>query len=358
MRPFPPGEEIDVLRPVTRIGWARVVLLCCIAALAPTIARADTATPADAAGIASAPFECPFPTHREWLGFFDGKDPSGEVSRMYGRLFDAAEYRRHCDGQQTRATRISYPSDGLRITGFLVRPMHAQGRLPVVVFLHGGVMEWGRITFADILEMHHLAGQGYLVLAPYFRGEGGSEGEPDLAKGDVDDVLNLLDLAASLPQADVDRVGLWGVSRGGNTAYRALAASGRFTAAVIVGAPADAVNAPRRAEFEQHVYPTALPGWRDRPEQALATISPLRWADKLDADAAILLLHGARDDRVPAQDSLRMAGRLQQLGRTYRLKIYEDGSHPLTENGLDVRRERDAWFDRHLRPVTPNVPVN
>ncbi|HZF41827.1 MAG TPA: hypothetical protein VEZ48_00255 [Sphingomonadaceae bacterium] len=43
---------------------------------------------------------------------------------------------------------------------------------------------------------------------------------------------------------------------------------------------------------------------------------------------------------------------MQRLQRSYRLKIYEGGSHALVENGLDMRRELGRWFDAYVRDKT------
>ena len=53
---------------------------------------------------------------------------------------------------------------------------------------------------------------------------------------------------------------------------------------------------------------------------------------------------------------LRMAQLLQQQQRSYRLKLYEGGSHTLVEYLQDVRLEMDRWFDQYLRDQQPAPP--
>lgn len=128
---------------------------------------------------AAAPFESradyvfPFATRAEWLTFI-GKGSGGAVAvSTYDRLFPEADWVRYRDGGATRASRITYRSDGLLIRGLIVEP-RTPGPHPVVVFNHGGVMQWGRIILPEVLEFHRLAERGHIVVASIYRGEGGS----------------------------------------------------------------------------------------------------------------------------------------------------------------------------------------
>lgn len=290
----------------------------------------------------------PFPTRAAWLAFVAGTPGGTQAARTYGDLYSRADYDRWRPGRTVAISRIVYRSGGLAIRGLLIEPRRP-GRYPVLIFNHGGVGQWGRIIMPDILEMSRLADRGYVVLASTFRGEGGSEGKPDMGGGDVDDALALIDVAATLPGEDTRRVGMWGISRGGLTTYGALAKSRRIAAAVIEGGPTDLVHAARRPEFDAHVYPDVLPGYLADRDGVLAARLPLGWPERLSPATAILILHGGDDPRVEPGDALRMAEALQRLKRSYRLKIYEGGGHDLIADMADMRAEMDRWFDRYVR---------
>jgi dipeptidyl aminopeptidase/acylaminoacyl peptidase len=69
----------------------------------------------------------------------------------------------------------------------------------------------------------------------------------------------------------------------------------------------------------------------------------------------LLILHGSADDRIPADDALRFARRLQALGKTYELVMYAGDVHGLPHNGRDVDRRIIEWFRAHLvRGESPN----
>ena len=308
--------------------------------------------PAASPLLARETYQFPFEDRADWLAFIAEGDGGVSAAEPYARLFSSSDYARYRAGTITRTTRFSYQNDGNTVRGIMVEPV-SSGRHPVIIFNHGGVMQWGRIILAEILEFNRLAERGYIVMASSYRGEGGSTGEPDMDGGDVADSLALIDIAEGMPNADPQRIGMWGFSRGGLVTYGALKRTGKLAAAVIIGGPTDLVTAPRRAEFDEFVYPHVIHNYALDKDAALKRLSPLTWVDKLAARTPILLLHGGDDPRVAPSDSLRMASALQTQKHSYRLKIYEGGSHDLSESGLDVRSEIDRWFDLYLRDRRP-----
>lgn len=324
------------------IQWKTAALIRRVAAVV-AVPLAAVSAEAEGVIVSREPYVCSSADRTAWLDNFEGP-----VRDRFSSLIDDAAFDRLCVGGGVVVERITYLSDGVEVRGYAARPSEpGPDGVPVIIYNHGGVLEWGNIYFFDLLEFARLAARGYVVLASHFRGEGGSEGQADMGRGDVADALNLLDVADAIDGADVERVGMWGFSRGGRLTYQALAASDRIDAAVVIGGPTDALSFFRHDEFDEHVYPRAIPDYGSDPQAALERNSPLRWVERL-APAPILVLHGGEDDRVEVSDSLQMAQRLQDLGRPYQLTIYADGSHSLFELWHSVRRDMDLWFDRHL----------
>jgi len=293
-------------------------------------------------------YELPFETRVQWLDFIRSGPGGEKAAEEYATAFPDDLYRRAATSTDAEIYRIQYRSDDLSIRGFMVAPRDA-GPHPVIIFNHGGTMQWGRIVLADLLEFVRLAERGYIVFASAYRGEGGSDGEPSLDGGATRDVLSLIELIDHVPAADADRIGVWGASRGGSLTYDLLSRTDRIDAAIIQAGPTDLVHAPRRAEFDEHVYPYTIADYESDKDGILAALSPIEWPERLSPRTQILLLHGTADERVQPEDTIRMALALQGLGRPYRLKVYDGGSHSLMENWNDVRAEMDSWFDRHLR---------
>ena len=121
---------------------------------------------------------------------------------------------------------ISYPSDGLKITGYANIPK-GDGPFPTIVLLHGWFPQGQYQTgFGTKREADFFAQNGFSTVAPDYRGYANSDkaedGPSPLRSGYVIDVLNLLASLKSLPQVNQDRVFLWGHSMGGGIALRTL----------------------------------------------------------------------------------------------------------------------------------------
>ncbi len=298
--------------------------------------------------VSRTPYQFPFETYQDWLKFMDdAPDPAWRANSMQA-LIPQVTFERYRNHDGIRIDKLVYLSDGLQINGYVIAPAAKAKPMPVILYAHGGVAQWGRITFFDLLELSRLASQGYVVIASALRGEGGSEGAPNLGAGDRDDMLRLLDVAAEIEGADTSRVGLLGFSRGGGLGYRVLAASDRFKAAVLVAAPSNLVDSPRREEFDTHVYPGIVDDYETDKERALQALSAAYWPERLPKSTPILLVHGTGDKRVRVSNSRTMAGHLTRLGHPHELMLIDEGSHTLIEHWPQVRTAIDGWFGANL----------
>lgn len=168
------------------------------------------------------------------------------------------------------AQHLEHYSEGLLIYGSLYRPADAsRGPYPLLLANHGGfvglrvlrpvtpaVIGAGQFNpFAqapNATERHQrpfeqwcwdLAAAGYVVLASSYRGEetpvGRSDGEGEGGKGEVTDVLNLLECGKTLPYVDGGRIGMWGTSHGAWITAFAAQRSPDLKAGISFAAPAN-----------------------------------------------------------------------------------------------------------------------
>ncbi len=139
---------------------------------------------------------------------------SGEVT-VIGVIEDTKDFTSYL---------IEYPSDGLNIRGVMQIPTRGEPPYPVIVMNHGWFSRTvfrsgdGTARAAEFLNI-----RGYLTLASDYRSWGTSDSGTSLFySGLAIDVVNLLLAIPSIPEADPNRVGMWGHSMGGAVTMKVL----------------------------------------------------------------------------------------------------------------------------------------
>src|SRR3954462_3554244 len=104
---------------------------------------------------------------------------------------------------------ITYFSNGLKVKGMLAEPIH-EGSLDGFLYLRGGIRNVGKVRPARIAQF---ASEGFIVFAPYYRGNQGGGGNEDFAGEDREDAFSAYQLLKALP--GVGPIHIFGFSRGG-----------------------------------------------------------------------------------------------------------------------------------------------
>lgn len=251
------------------------------------------------------------------------------------------------------ASEITYWSDGLRISGFLVKPSDG-GKHPCIIFNRGGNRDFSSITPQVVVNLLcKMASWGYVVAASQYRGHGVNEGKDEFGGKDVDDVMNLFPLLDAEPGVDPGRIGMYGGSRGGMMTYLALARTERIRAAVVRCGVSDLTDWRHDRDDMVPIFQELIPGFGTNPDTALVTRSAVKWTDKLCKRTPILLLQGAADWRVNPASALHMAEALLANRHPFRLVVLEGGDHALTEHLAERDRQMREWFDRFVRDDAP-----
>jgi len=252
--------------------------------------------------------------------------------------------------QRVEIRTITYMSDELRVNGILAAPKEGKG-FPCLIYNRGGNREFGAITKEQAaLFIGRVASWGYVVVASQYRGNMGGEGREEFGGADVDDVLNLIPLLDSFPQADTSRIGMYGRSRGGMMTYIALTKTDRIAAAIVDAGEANLfLSARRRPDMEEGVFKELIPGYTEHRREALTARSAIRWPERLYKRTPILLLHGSADWRVHPMQALGMAAALYRCRHPFRLVLFEGGDHGLSEHREEVFRLIKDWLDHYVR---------
>lgn len=253
---------------------------------------------------------------------------------------------------------VRYPSGDLMVTGWLfVHPFSASDVEPCLIFNHGGV---GGVTEGTRAKARWLAKQGFVVFAPSYRGEDDSEGEIEVAMGEVDDVIAAIDELSLHPGVRSDRFVLVGSSHGALISVKAAARPelcSRLRGVVAAYGVMDIYAWYQHLldnEFDvsdplsRRIYGD---GPEDRP-QAFADRHALALLDDLCA-APIFVVQGARDVIVPEAQGRTLSSALADRGRSGdRLEVYAQGEHgflfwddPEKRSPAQLADTERAWAD-------------
>lgn len=220
----------------------------------------------------------------------------------------------------------TYTSDGLLVKGELYLPP-GKGKLPLVVFNHDGV---GGISKEHRLSSIRLAKAGFVVFSPSYRGEDGSQGVVEIAKGEVNDVLNAVTLLKVHPRVESQKIALVGASHGGLISMLAASRSKDIKALATAYGVMDIykwhaylkrVGKLGKDELTQRTYG---PGPKERP-QSFAVRNAMAVVSKINCP--VLILQGSLDDIVPEEQAHLMEQALKKAGKKVEKKIYPDALH-------------------------------
>lgn len=222
--------------------------------------------------------------------------------------------------------RWTYWSDGLKVRGELYLPSGEQP-LPLVVFNHDGIQG---ISKEHRLSSVRLAKSGFVVFSPSYRGEDGSEGVVEIAKGEVRDVLNVLPLLQAHPRVLPDKIALVGASHGALISVLAAARQPKIRAVVAAYGVMDIyrwyeyLKENGKLGQDPITRRTYGQGPQKRP-QSFAIRNAINVVPKLTCP--VLLLQGSLDDIVPEEQARLMEQAMKKAGKSVQLEIYPDALH-------------------------------
>lgn len=179
-----------------------------------------------------------------------------------------------------------------------------------------------------------MASHGYGAASLSQPGYGHSDGPPDYCGPFTQDaVLVALDFLRKQPFVNPTKVVLYGYSRGAIVASM-VATRDPQLAAVVLGAGAYEIAS---------LYPTGIRGIdasirreAGTSAEAFRARSAIYHADKIKVP--VLLLHGARDERIPVWQAEAFAEKLKANGVAVKLKIFPNATHriPIDEQYQDI----------------------
>ena len=248
----------------------------------------------------------------------------------------------------------------IKIWCYVFVPRDRQGELPLLVFPHGGVHGDFDTYYTHVVR--ELMAEGYVVIAPEYRGSTGygrSMYEAiDYGGLEVDDVVAARDWAIeAVPGVDGERVGILGWSHGGMIALHSVFDHPEKFDVAYAGVPVSDLVA--RMGYQTDGYRELFSAEYHIGETAYEDVeeyrrrSPAWQAHKLQTP---LLIHTTTNDRdVHVLEVQHLIKSLQAEGKQFEYEVYEDwpGGHSLNRvdsvRARESRREVYDFLARHLK---------
>jgi len=247
--------------------------------------------------------------------------------------------------------------DGRLVEGLLILPPdYLEGQsYPMITQLHGGPESSYKNSFSTSWSTypHVLAGRGYVLFQPNYRGSTGYGDDVMRAiigryfEDDIDDILSGIDYLVEAGIADPERLGVMGWSAGGHLTNWLVTHSNRFAAAASGAGMSNwySFYAQTDMHYIREIWHTGTPYERAELFRAKSPINYVR-----DASTPTIIFCGANDRRVPAPQSWEMYIGLRRCGVTTEFRLYPGEPHGLRR----IAHQRDkmeaelAWFDRYI----------
>jgi dipeptidyl aminopeptidase/acylaminoacyl peptidase len=261
---------------------------------------------------------------------------------------------------------IHYPSrDGKwNISAFLYVPynMAHNGQNAAIVYIHGGPTSQTMNSFNRFIQ--YAVNQGYMVLAPNYRGSTGYGREFqqanlfDMGGGDLQDVLAGVDWIKQTGHLDPKKIAVMGGSYGGYLSMMAVTKAPEVWAAGVPIVPF--VNWFTEIENEDPVLQQsdlATMGDVVKNKALYEERSPINYIDQIKAP--LLLLAGGHDPRCPKSETQQVVEAIKKRGGTVEYNIYENEGHGFArvENQIDAYQRVADFLLAHVVPADCSCSV-
>ncbi|HEV3510178.1 MAG TPA: S9 family peptidase, partial [Candidatus Sulfotelmatobacter sp.] len=255
---------------------------------------------------------------------------------------------------------VHYPSrDGKwTISAFLYVPynMARNGQNAAIVYIHGGPTGQTMNSFNRFVQF--AANQGYMVLAPNYRGSTGYGKEFqqadlfDMGGGDLEDVLAGVDFIKQTGHLDPKKIAVMGGSYGGYMTMMAVTKAPEVWAAGVAIVPfVNWFTEIENEDPELRQGDLATMGDPVKNKALYAERSPINYIDRIKAP--LLLLAGGHDPRCPKSETLQVVDALKKRGSTVDYKIYDNEGHGFArvENQIDAYKRVADFLLAHVVPA-------
>ncbi|PYX61033.1 MAG: hypothetical protein DMG73_05035 [Acidobacteria bacterium] len=262
---------------------------------------------------------------------------------------------------------VHYPSRDRKwtISAFVYVPYNLprNAQHPAIVYVHGGPTAQTVNSFNRFVQ--YVANQGYIVIAPNYRGSTGYGKDFqqanlfDMGGGDLQDVIAAADWIKQTGYVDPKTLMLMGGSYGGYMTIMGVTKAPEVWAAGVPIVPF--VNFFTEIENEDPVLQQSDMATMGDPVKNKALYqdrSPIFFMDQIKAP--LLLLAGGHDPRCPKTESQQVVDAIKKRGGVVEYKVYENEGHGFArvENQIDAYKRVADFLKAHVPPADCGCSLN
>lgn len=214
---------------------------------------------------------------------------------------------------------VTYFSDGLKVMGLLAEPK-GDDCYDGFLYLRGGIKNVGKVRPSRIVQF---ASEGFIVFAPFYRGNQGGEGNEDFAGEDRNDAFAGYKLLKE--HSRVNRIHVFGFSRGGVMALATAIEFPEIASVVTWGGVSDMFLTYLERKDLRRMMKRVIGGTPTKYPERYRYRTPLFELERLKAP--VLIIHGVRDDNVSVEHGYLLEKRLKALNKPVDCWYFDSYTH-------------------------------
>ncbi|UII57981.1 prolyl oligopeptidase family serine peptidase [Cytobacillus spongiae] len=214
---------------------------------------------------------------------------------------------------------VTYMSGGLKVKGLLAEPK-GEATYEGLLYLRGGIKNVGKVRPGRIVQF---ASEGFIVFAPFYRGNQGGEGNEDFAGDDREDAFSAFELLDVHKR--VKRVHVFGFSRGGVMALLTGIEYPGAASVVTWGGVSDMFLTYVERKDLRRMMKRVIGGTPTKYPERYQYRTPLFSLEKLRSP--VLIIHGVQDHNVSIDHSYRLEKRLNALHKKVESWYFQEYTH-------------------------------
>lgn len=214
---------------------------------------------------------------------------------------------------------VTYLSTGLKVKGMLAEPRGTE-ELDGFLYLRGGIGQVGRVRPSRLIEF---ASQGFIVFAPFYRGNQGSEGRDEFGGMDRYDAYNGYELLKNHPR--VNQIHLFGFSRGGLMALWTAIQYKEASSCVVWNGVVDVEKTYHERDDLKRMLKRVIGGTPTKYPERYEIRNPLTKINELQVP--VLIIHGKKDQNVLFSHATMLKEALETNQKKVKTIFLENSNH-------------------------------